>query len=113
MTDSEELQEIVQQQMEGPFVLGRLATRLRKNETVKQCHKDQTDLQTVWRNTGSFWRCTVFLNHSTEDCLAQVDLHNDGTVRVELFEPCSVTIDPAEDLMVLTRYAPRSAQEAP
>jgi hypothetical protein len=48
----------------------------------------------------------VFLDVDTELCLAQIDLDDDdGTFRVEAFEPCSVTVSSKKGLFCLTRYA--------
>ena len=86
-----ELKEIVEQQMDHPWTLGRLACNLRSHELVEQRHHDERKLHVLWRNTGDFWRCTIFLDEVTELCLVQVDLHDDSTVRVEAFEPCSTS----------------------
>jgi hypothetical protein len=104
---SQELAEIVEQRLDEPFTLGRLACNLKSNEGVQQKHHDGKALEVFWRNTGEFWRCTIFLDHETEDCLVQVDLHEDSTVRVESFEPCSVTISPSDGILCLTRYQPK------
>jgi hypothetical protein len=57
-----------------------------------------------WRNTGKYWRCTIFFVSESEDALVQIDLHEDGTVRTELHEPGSITVDPAENLLVVVRF---------
>jgi hypothetical protein len=73
---------------------------------VEQRHKDKRKLQVFWRERLSSWRCTVFLDVDTELCLAQIDLDDDdGTFRVEAFEPCSVTVSSKKGLFCLTRYA--------
>jgi hypothetical protein len=102
-----ELKEIVEKGMDNPWILGRLACNLRSNDLVEQRHHDKRKLRVCWRNTGEFWRCTIFLDQDTELCLVQVDLHNDSSVRVEAFEPCSVTISPEDGLFCLTRYKHR------
>lgn len=98
------LQQVVEQRIDDPGILGRLACHLRRSEPVAQRHHDGRVLEVLWRQRAGHWRCTVFLNKSTELCLAQVDLHDDGTVRIEAHEPCSVTISPADDLLCLTRF---------
>ncbi|MGB7546742.1 MAG: hypothetical protein WBM14_03255 [Terracidiphilus sp.] len=105
--NAQELNEIVNQQMDSPFVLGRIACNLRCNEGVEQRHHDKKDFEVFWRRTEAFWRCTIFLNKDTELCLAQIDLHDDTTVRVESYEPCSITISPEDGILSLTRYRPR------
>ena len=102
-----ELKEIVEQQMDHPWTLGRLACNLRSHELVEQRHHDERKLHVLWRNTGDFWRCTIFLDEVTELCLVQVDLHDDSTVRVEAFEPCSITVSPQDNLLCVTRYRPQ------
>jgi hypothetical protein len=34
-----------------------------------------------------------------------VDIHRDGAVRVEAWEPCSITVDPKQDVLCLTRFS--------
>lgn len=102
-----ELKEIVEQRLDAPGILGRLACNLRSNDLVEQRHHDERKLCVLWRNTGDFWRCTIFLDEVTELCLLQVDLHDDSTVRVEAFEPCSVTVSPQDNLLCVTRYRPQ------
>lgn len=102
-----ELREIVEQRIDDPWTLGRLACNLRSNDLVEQRHHDDCRLSVLWRDTGrNFWRCTIFLGEETDLCLVQVDLHSDKTVRVEAFEPCSVTISPEDGILCLTRYRP-------
>jgi hypothetical protein len=103
----QELAEIVEQRMDDPFILGRLVCNLRSNEPVEQRHRDNRKLEIFWRDTGEFWRCTVFLDEKTDLCLAQIDLHNDATVRVESYEPCSITVSPEDGILCLTRYKSR------
>ena len=102
-----ELKEIVEQRMADPFVLGRLACNIHDNHLVEQRHHDKQKFSVFWRDTGEFWRCTIFFDHDAELCLAQIDLHKDATVRVEIWEPCSVTISPEDSLLCLTRYRTR------
>ena len=102
-----ELKEIVEQRMDYPWILGRLACNLRSNDLVEQKHHDERKLRVLWRNTGNFWRCTIFLDEVTGLCLVQVDLHDDSTVRVEAFEPCSITVSPQDNLLCVTRYRPQ------
>ncbi len=101
------LETIVQQRLDQPSVLGRLACPLRRDDLVAQQHHDGKLLDVVWRNRGDHWRCTIFLNKATDLALAQVDVHSDRSVRVEAWEPCSVTVSPGENLLVLTRYQSR------
>ncbi len=107
MTESEELEAITEQFMEDPYVLGRIVSRLRKNGSTAQKHKDLKSFDLYWRDTGKYWRCTIFLSNESDDALAQIDLHADGTVRTELYEPGSITVDPAENLLVVVRIKPR------
>lgn len=103
--DQAYLDEIVEQRLNDPGVLGRLACPLRRNELVAQRHHDSKSLRVFWRNRGDHWRCTVFMDEVSELCLIQVDIHDDGSVRVESWEPCSVTVSPDDDLLCLTRLA--------
>jgi hypothetical protein len=106
MTDAQQLKEIANQGFKDPYLLGRIVSRLRENDTFIQKHRDKRKFDLFWRNAGAYWRCTIFVSPESEDILAQVDLHVDGTTRVESYEPCSITIDPTENLLVLSRIAP-------
>jgi hypothetical protein len=107
MTETQDLNKIANQGFENdPYLLGRIVSRLRENDTFAQKHRDKRKFDLFWRNAGAYWRCTIFLSSTSEDALAQIDLHVDGTTRVELYEPCSVTIDPSENLLVLSRIVP-------
>jgi hypothetical protein len=46
------------------------------------------------------------MSPDSEDVLAQVDLHVDGTIRVESYEPFSIAIASSENLLVLSSIAP-------
>jgi hypothetical protein len=99
-----ELKEVVDQRKEDPSVLGRLACNLHSSDLVEQWHHDNRLLTVVWRDTGDFWRCTVFLDEKVDLKLVQADIHDNGTVRVETFEPCRVTLSPEDGLLSVTRY---------
>ena len=98
-----DLNEVVEQNFSNPSVLGRLACFLRRNEPIAQRHHDHRELDVFWRHRDGHWRCTIFLNKGTDACLAQVDVHDDGTIRVEAYEPCSITISLGKELLCLTR----------
>jgi hypothetical protein len=108
MTDEQQLKEKVKQDFDDPYLLGRIVSRLRENDTFVQKHRDKRKFDLFWRNAGAYWRCTIFVSPESEDVLAQVDLHVDGTTRVESYEPCSITIDATENLLVLSRIASAS-----
>jgi hypothetical protein len=99
-----ELTEIVDQRTTDPTVLGRLACNLRSNDLVVQRHHDNRQLSVAWQDSGDFWRCTILSDEKTARPLAQVDIHENSTVRVDVFEPCRVTISPEEGFLCLTRY---------
>ena len=98
-----ELTEIVDQRMTDPSVLGRLACNLRSNDLVQQRHHDNKQLVASWQDCGDFWRCTVSEEKASK-LQAQVDIHENATVRVEVSEPCRVTVSPEEGILCLTRY---------
>ncbi|WP_158819903.1 hypothetical protein [Granulicella sp. S156] len=104
MTEAEELQIIAEQNLDSPSILGRIVSRLRKNNAYSQKHKDGFSFDLFWRNAGPYWRCTISLDKESEDALAQIDVHEDGTVRTELHEPGSITVAPAENLLVVVRF---------
>jgi hypothetical protein len=58
----------------------------------------------VWEHSGDFWRCIIFAAEDHIQRLAQVDIHENATVRVDAFEPCRVTVSPEEGFLCLTRY---------
>jgi hypothetical protein len=103
---SQELTEIVEQRMSDTHVLGRLACNLRSSEAAQQRHHDGRQLSTTWQDLGDFWRCTIASSDAPGKLLAQVDLHENATFRVDTFEPCRVTVSPEEGLLCLTRYRP-------
>lgn len=103
-----ELSEIVDQRMADPRVLGRLACNLRNNDPVQQRHHDGRNFSLVWRDSGDSWRCTVYASDQKDLCVAQVDIHENATVRIEAYEPCRVTVSPEEGILCLTRYKPRT-----
>lgn len=98
------LRQVVEQRLDEPGTLGRLACHLRRNDEVEQHHHDGRELEVYWRERAGHWRCTIFLDKTTEDCIAQIDLHEDGDTRVEIWEPCSVNISPENDFLVLHRF---------
>jgi len=100
---SQELTEIVNQRMTDPSVLGRLACNLRSNDLVLQRHHDDRQLSIAWQDCADFWRCIVS-DQTADHRVAQVDVHENSTVRVDVFEPCRVTISPEDGILCLTRY---------
>lgn len=101
---SPELLEIVTQRMDDPTVLGRLATNLFKEDSVKQQHKDDRTLSLSWHELGDLWRCTIWSDKETNNRIAQIDIHENATTRIDVFEPCRVTISRQEGILCLTRY---------
>jgi hypothetical protein len=101
-----ELREVVDQRKEDPSVLGRLACNLNSSDLIEQWHHDDRTLTVVWRDTGDFWRCTIFLDEQANARLVQADIHDNGTVRIETFAPCRVTVSPEDGLLSVTRYKP-------
>ena len=100
---SQELHEIIDQRMSDPAVLGRLACNLRSNELIEQRHHDNKQLSASWQDCGDYWRCTITEPNAPHPT-AQVDLHENDTVRVDTFAPCRVTISPEDGILCLTRY---------
>jgi hypothetical protein len=100
----QELQEVVDQRMSDPRVLGRMACNLRSSDHLEQRHHDGRTLRIDWRDTGDTWRALVAYADNPTQRIAQIDLNENSSVRVEAFEPCSVTISPEDTLLCLTRY---------
>jgi hypothetical protein len=98
------LKALVKQEFDNPYVLGVLACNLYDNEPVQQ-HKDGRELQIFWRDTGDFWRFTIFSAPESELCMAQVDLHKDRTVRFEAYEACSLTVSYEDGIAFLRRFS--------
>ena len=99
-----ELGEIVDQRKEDPNVLGRLACNLRSSNPVAQRHEDDRSLKVTWRELGDSWRCTISFDEDSGRSLAQLDIHENATIRVDVFAPCRVTVSPEEGILCLTRY---------
>ncbi|MBZ5698125.1 MAG: hypothetical protein LAN18_06210 [Acidobacteriia bacterium] len=97
------LKAIVRDGLDDPNVLGRIACKLRDDDSLVQAHNDGRDFRVGWGQHLGYLRCTIFVG-ATDDALAQIDIHDDGDVRVEAWEPLSVTISPSEDLICLTRF---------
>jgi hypothetical protein len=104
---AQELSEIVQQRLSDPSVVGRLVSNLRSSELVLQNHHDARQFAVRWQDCGDFWRCTITDADSPAMRVAQIDLHENSTVRADVFEPCRVTVSPEEGFLCLTRYKTR------
>jgi hypothetical protein len=101
-----ELTEIVNQRMTDPAVLGRLACNLRSSDLIEQRHHDSSQLSLVWQDEGDSWRCSIYSSEKKDRLTAQVDIHENATVRVESYEPCRITISPEDGILCLTRFRP-------
>ena len=99
-----ELNEIVDQRLSDPSVAGRLVCNLRSSELVQQHHHDARTFAVRWQDCGDFWRCTITDADAPARRVAQIDLHENATVRADVFEPCRVTVSPEEGFLCLTRY---------
>jgi hypothetical protein len=99
-----DLTEIVEHRMSDPNVLGRVICLLHHNQPVEQRHHDDFAFTVDWHDFGDFWRCTIASNATPAQTLAQIDLQENATVRVDAFAPCRVTISPDEGFLCLTRY---------
>ena len=103
----DELNEIANQRLADPTVIGRLVCNLRSNDSLVQRHHDHQHFSVSWQDSGDFWRCTIFADGTPAHRLAQIDLHENSTFRADLFEPGRITISPQEGILCLTRYKPR------
>lgn len=101
------LDQIVDQHRAELGLVGSLACHLGQSESVVQWHRDKREFEVFWRERAGHWRCTIFGAKGSEDCIAQIDLHDDKTVRIEAHEPVSVTVDPKLSVLVLVRYGNR------
>jgi hypothetical protein len=101
---AQELIEVVDQRMTDPTVLGRLACNLHRNDLVEQRHHDGRRFSVSWHDSGDFWRCVISSEDSGTHRLAQVDIHENATVRVDAFEPCRVTVSTEDGVLCVTRY---------
>jgi hypothetical protein len=100
---SSELKEIVDQRMADPQVVGRVACNLKSHDSVEQRHHDDRLFSVLWQDDGDYWRCTL-ADSASGKSLAQVDVHENATVRVDIFEPGRVTVSPEEGILCVTRY---------
>jgi hypothetical protein len=101
---AQELTEIADQRLSDPSVMGRLVSNLRSNEDIHQRHNDARNFVVRWQDCGDFWRCTITDAENPARRVAQIDLHENATVRADVFEPCRVTVSPEEGFFCLTRY---------
>lgn len=99
-----ELAEIANQRMSDPNVLGRFACNLRSSEIVAQRHHDDQSLSVAWQDAQDYWRCTIFAEGNPSHRLAQIDIHENSTIRADLFAPGRITVSPEEGILCLTRY---------
>ena len=95
---------VIDQHLADQSLIGSLACHLGRSEPVVQQHKDGREFEVFWSQKAGYKRCTIFVAKGSEDCIAQIDIHDDKTVRVEAHEPVSVTIDPKLDVLVLVRF---------
>lgn len=98
------LEQIIDQHRAEPGLVGSIACHLRRSEPVAQQHQDGREFDVLWSQKPGYARCTVFVAKGSENCIAQIDVHDDGTVRVEAHEPVSVTVDPGVNVLVLVRF---------
>lgn len=70
---------------------------------MAQWHSDDCELDVLWNKKVDAFRCTIFLDKTTVDFLAQIDLFHDGSFRVQTMEACNVFVAIADDAMCLTR----------
>jgi hypothetical protein len=101
-----ELNEIANQRLSDPKVLGRIVCNLRSDLLVQR-HLDDQQFSASWHDSGDFWRCTLFAAGDPTLRLAQVDIYADATLRADLFEPARITVSPEEAILCITRYKPR------
>ena len=101
---AQELSEIVDQRMADPTVLGRIACNLCVSDPLLQRHHDGKQYLVWWHDHGDFWRCTILPSDDPTHRLAQIDIHDNGTVRADVYEACRVTVAHEEGFLCLTRY---------
>ena len=98
-----ELNEVAEQRMSDPSVVGRVVTNLRSDGQVEQREKDGRKFGASWLDLGDFWRCVVS-DAATMKLLVQVDMYENGTTRTEVMEPCRVAVCTEEGILCVTRY---------
>ncbi len=98
-----ELNQIVEQRMDDPRVVGRIACNLRESDSAVQRHHDGREFALSWQDSGGYWRCTLSDRESGVR-LAQVDLHENQTVRIEVDAACRVAVCPEDGILSVTRY---------
>lgn len=100
----EELSQVVDQPAVDPRVLGRLACNLRQEGSARQHNYDGNTLTLTWKEMVDVSRCCISLAGEKRTLLAQVDVHENATVMVEVYAPCRVTVSPEEGFLCLTRF---------
>jgi hypothetical protein len=88
----------------SPHVVGRLACVIGSDTSVVQRHRDGRKFTTGWVQHAGFLRGT-FCVQGTDLALTQIDIHGEsGTIRVEAWEPCSITVEQGTGLLFMNRY---------
>ncbi len=102
-----ELSEIAEEKMCDPSVSGCIVSSFRADHTgdsvVEQRHRDGRTLALTWHDRGDFRRCIVLGGEALAQPVAQVDLCENQTVRMQIYEPCRVTISQEEGFLCLSR----------
>jgi len=85
-----------------PGCLGRMVCELGTNGPLVQWNADGREFELLGGDKGSCWRYIIVTNQ-TERILVQVDLHGDGDIRVQAFEPVSIQVSEADGILCVTR----------
>ena len=98
-----ELCEIVDKKMSDPSISGCIVSNFRGDLATEQRHRDGKKLRIAWHERGDFQRCVVLADEGLARPLAQMDLGENATVRIETYGPCRVIISHEEGFLCLSR----------
>jgi hypothetical protein len=97
-----ELNQVVDQMMSNPKIEACIACELQCDEATERHRLDSRVLKADWREHADFWRCTITTQPTSGAAAAQIDLHDNGTVRTTVFLPCKLTISREEGFLCLS-----------
>ncbi len=98
-----ELNEIVEHALNDARISGCIASNFREDLAAAERHRDGEKLSIRWHDRGDGRRCTIFAGEVQPYPLAQVDLGENASLRIETFAPCRVTVSQEEGFLCLSR----------
>ncbi len=95
-----DLNEIVDLAMKDPRISGCIVSNLHGDQSAER-HRGQETLSLSWYDRGDCRRCTIVAEERSAKMVAQVDLGENATLRVDAFRPCRITVAHEEGFLSL------------